>query len=456
MAKNTKKLIALIIVVMTFISIMPMAMAATEVAAPAQAKLNASGVNFRAGASVETAKLGVFRRNTKVTVFGLESGFFKIEYNGTQGYVAQRFLTFTVNGKSVKGTSVNIVASAPSGGTNAPAGSAGGFTGTFTDVFSSQPSGNTGTTTPETGGSGGFGSGFGGTPSGDTTDPGSSGGSSSGGFSSMFNDPFSGGTSGGGTSGSGSFGSGSFGGTANTATLANLYGSAWTLDKIINSRTSSTIANLITTNYNKNSDVIGHISIANTNISYPILFKKSTGVYDKSWYYSTRDITKRTSYAGWYPSYSSITPNIVVWGHNMRPSKAGFHAFHHLYASAIGLSNCKYSGCKTSVTKYNGWNNSSYSRTFDITLFGHNRWEVWAMYETLANEPKSTQVYNFSPNITDGWIGYQLDRSNKVGAKFPGVSVSSRDQILTIIGCGTNYDSSTAQSRLYIFLKAVD
>ena len=48
-------------------------------------------------------------------------------------------------------------------------------------------------------------------------------------------------------------------------------------------------------------------------------------------------------------------------------------------------------------------------------------------------------------------IQHQLSRSQ---VNF-GTKVSADDVFLTIYTCGTNYDSSTAQSRLYYFLKAV-
>jgi hypothetical protein len=35
------------------------------------------------------------------------------------------------------------------------------------------------------------------------------------------------------------------------------------------------------------------------------------------------------------------------------------------------------------------------------------------------------------------------------------VSVSPDDVIMTLYTCGDNYDNSTAQSRLYFFLKAI-
>jgi hypothetical protein len=49
------------------------------------------------------------------------------------------------------------------------------------------------------------------------------------------------------------------------------------------------------------------------------------------------------------------------------------------------------------------------------------------------------------------WIKIQTTRSEK---KLD-VAVTPEDTFLTILTCGDEHDSATAQSRLYIFLKAV-
>ena len=80
------------------------------------------------------------------------------------------------------------------------------------------------------------------------------------------------------------------------------------------------------------------------------------------------------------------------------------------------------------------------------------------MYEVKANEPISTLRNNWSALSGSGkasvqsWIDGQIKRSQ---LNF-GVDVTASDQLMTLITCGTNYDSATANSRLFVFLKNVD
>ncbi len=91
-------------------------------------------------------------------------------------------------------------------------------------------------------------------------------------------------------------------------------------------------------------------------------------------------------------------------------------------------------------------------------MFGYNKWEVFAFYETPNNESTNTIYYNTN-HLSDAssaeiqsWINYQINRSEvKLG-----VSVSPNDVLMTIYTCATIYDSNPkGQGRLYFFLKAV-
>ena len=191
-----------------------------------------------------------------------------------------------------------------------------------------------------------------------------------------------------------------------------------------------------------NGDTIGWISVPNTKISFPILYNDSHTKSGGTWYYNDHDIYKKKNNAGSiYSYYGQKTRNMIVTGHNMRSSKTMFHELHTVQNNKSNLS-----------TRAN--------RLFKIRLFGYREFEVFAMYETGDNEPSSTLKYNtkhLSGDVKDSevkeWIDYQLSRSELKG--IVDVKLSEKDDFfLTLITCGDDHDYPTAQSRLYIFLKA--
>ena len=201
----------------------------------------------------------------------------------------------------------------------------------------------------------------------------------------------------------------------------------------------------------KNGDTVGWVRVPNTNIDYPIL-------YGANWFYATHDINRAHSYNGVYAFSNYLTKNIVVFGHNLRGSQTGFHQLHHLLDSALGYSKCRYSSGHTFPAGLGSWYKTGSGNTWTIPIFGKTHWQVFAMYKTEANEPYSTLNNNWSLNAVgsygsiQNWINAQISRSS---INF-GVKVSESDQILTLITCGTNYDSASANSRLFVFLKNVD
>ncbi|MDL2235990.1 sortase [Christensenellaceae bacterium OttesenSCG-928-L17] len=190
-----------------------------------------------------------------------------------------------------------------------------------------------------------------------------------------------------------------------------------------------------------NKDTIGWIEVPNTNISYPIMYNNSHTKTGGSWYYNNHDIYKKTNTAGSIYSYhGQKTKNMVVTGHNMRTSGTMFHELHKIQNNKSNLS-----------TRAN--------RVFKVRLFGYREFEVFALYETSDNESEKTLQYNtkhLSGEIKESevkeWIDYQKSRSEI--KDIVNVSVSTEDFFLTLITCGDDHDYPTAQSRLYIFLKA--
>jgi hypothetical protein len=201
----------------------------------------------------------------------------------------------------------------------------------------------------------------------------------------------------------------------------------------------------------KNSDVIGYINIAGTNIQQPIMHKASDVHY-----YSTRDINKKKDNAGMvYSFYNALYRNNTITGHNMRGSNRLLHQLHHLQEKALGYSQCQHSKCPSRSLSNVPDIRAQANRVWEISLLGYNKWEVFSMYEVKKDEPKATLNYNIHPLASDAqtqeWLQKQLSRSQ---IDF-GTKVSVADTFLTIYTCGTEYDSSKAQSRLYFFLKAV-
>ncbi len=204
-----------------------------------------------------------------------------------------------------------------------------------------------------------------------------------------------------------------------------------------------------------NSDVIGYISINGTNISHPILFRKGDVHY-----YATHDAKKKSSDSGAiYAFYGDMVRNNTITGHNMRQSGTMFHQLHYLQEKTLGYTvhQTTDAGAKKGSLASIPSLTVAANRLWNISLFGYNQWQVWAMYETPATEPTSTLNYNTnplsssSPSQVQAWVQYQKNRSEY---NF-NTAVSTDDIFLTVYTCGNNYDYATAQSRIYFFLKAV-
>lgn len=191
-----------------------------------------------------------------------------------------------------------------------------------------------------------------------------------------------------------------------------------------------------------NSDVVGWIKVPGTNIDYPILYDKSG-----KWFYNTHDIFKNSTNAGSiYTYYGDVTRNVIVTGHNMRKSDSMFHGLHKVQDNKSSLTTKSNRTFTIKLPGFKAWNEGAQSK-----------WEVFAIYETKDSEPSSTLKYNVHPLSNkskaevEEWINKQKSRSE---VKLD-VSTSADDIFMTLVTCGDNYDYSDAQSRLYIFLKAV-
>ncbi|MGL5416455.1 MAG: SH3 domain-containing protein [Clostridium sp.] len=59
--------------------------------------VTSNGLNVRAKASMNSSKLGVLTKGTKVTVLAKEGNWSKISFNGKTGYVSSQYLSMTMN-----------------------------------------------------------------------------------------------------------------------------------------------------------------------------------------------------------------------------------------------------------------------------------------------------------------------------------------------------------------------
>lgn len=178
----------------------------------------------------------------------------------------------------------------------------------------------------------------------------------------------------------------------------------------------------------RRADTRGFIAIPGTNISYPIMLDPSA----QNFYHSHTWLGKPSSRGAIYLYREPNAKLIHVIGHNSRNSGTMFHQLHSI---------------QNSLKKNPGGNKTVY-----MYLAGKTTWKIWAFYETPADEPASTltNIVN-TLNPTQSWIDSQLARSEAD----LGVGATAGNQLAVLITCGDRYDSFTAQSRLYIFLKAV-
>lgn len=210
-----------------------------------------------------------------------------------------------------------------------------------------------------------------------------------------------------------------------------------------------------------NDDVVGWISIDNTYLDHPIMYRKDL------YYYNERDTHGKSSAAGSvYAYYNVYTKNNVITAHNMRKAKTNrmFHILHHIQEFNNGHTTCQAKDCREELPQNLPDLRTYQGRVWTISIYGvEAKWEVFSMYETKENEPISTRLDNTwwpgakardnylktTDEEIQTWINKQVSHSE---IDF-GVVPTPQDTFLTILTCGTEYDSSQAESRLYFFLR---
>lgn len=374
-----------------------------------------SYVNWRATASTSAASLGTLSLNAVITVYEKTNGFYKITYNGTTGYVSDKYVKLGTPSSS-------------SGSSSTSSGSTGTVSNCKTSVnwrATASTSGKVlgklkkGVKVTVLGSEGDF---YKISYSGKT------------GYISKAYLTVSGGSS--------------SGGTNKEATFSKLRIEA------NKSKPSATIQAAYDAAIKLNKDVIGYISITNTNIKFPILYREGDVNY-----YDKHDEEGKAADKGAVHSFYNITSrNNVVTAHNMRKSNDMFHQLSHIFDKTTGKTTCQTGDYKCPASNLNAIPDMKVAnRTMDIYAFGYTRWELWAMYKTEASEPTDTINNNINHlgYHTEAQIKTWIADQQKRSVITSNSTVYPDDVFLTLYTCGTNYDYETAQSRIYLFLKAV-
>ncbi len=210
-------------------------------------------------------------------------------------------------------------------------------------------------------------------------------------------------------------------------------------------------------------ETVGWIKVSGTEIDHPVMYNSDI------LFYNTHDRLGNSSQHGAvYAYYNCFTKNNVITAHNMRKAKSNrmFHDLHHVQEYNMGSTECEAKYCDDILTDALPDFSTYSGRAFTINIYGvEARWEIFAMYETPHDEPNKTLLYNtWWPRDAKGnsyyketeeeiqeWIDIQLERSEY---EFPTIPTTD-DIFITLLTCGTEYGSSGAQSRLYMFLKMV-
>ncbi|MEG1547396.1 MAG: SH3 domain-containing protein [Clostridia bacterium] len=196
------------------------------------------------------------------------------------------------------------------------------------------------------------------------------------------------------------------------------------------------------TGSNPSGDNWGHISVAGTNIDKDIMSNRVSG---GSYVYNA--ISGSNSYVYSLTNYSGQPA--VIMGHNMRVSKTGFHALHHVQNAFLGVGSCERCGASCSGAR---------TSVFDIDFNGSTQWEVVCFYETPTGT--SSSVKNLAACATatsvDRWLSTQLSNANKSGWKGEVLSnASASDKLMILITCGDKASNSKGAG-LYFVLKAIN
>ncbi len=173
--------------------------------------------------------------------------------------------------------------------------------------------------------------------------------------------------------------------------------------------------------YKQNNDLVGFITIPNTNINYPVMQNANDNEY-----YMRKDINKRYSLGGlpFADNRSSVNPpsdNIIIYGHNMEDSTMF-----------------------SDILKYD--DNSFYKQnpivTFD-TIYEKQQYEIVSVFysQILKKKDNGYRFYNFinanNKEEYDEYISYVKDRS----IYETNVTPKYGDKLVTLITCSDHVEN---------------
>ena len=209
-----------------------------------------------------------------------------------------------------------------------------------------------------------------------------------------------------------------------------------------------------------NKDVTGWITLAGTNIDFPLMKATSDFHYnDYSWE------NKKSAIGSAYMYYNDEVQGrfLSFTAHNNR-KRAGtpdsmFHELHHIQEKTNGQTHCQFAECGAELgddilplTELAG-------RTWRLNVLGtEGIWEVFAYYEVKSDKNQATQKDNmwWTNTVKDeaavrAWIDKQIEKSEAD----LGVEVKVTDKLLTVLTCATEYADASNGGRLYFVLHRV-
>ncbi len=206
-------------------------------------------------------------------------------------------------------------------------------------------------------------------------------------------------------------------------------GWAYTRDISVPSTGTSSTGTSSTGMSNPSGNVWGHITVSGTNIDLDIMSNRKTS--GGSYYYNDLSYGKSCCYA--LLDYSANPA--VIMGHNMRTSRTGFHALHHVQNGLSNGKKCEKCGGAAVGTS-----------TFYMNYAGYSTWSVVAFFETPSGTSSSVKT-NTALNGVSTFLSY-CSQFNGTVLGNPG----SMNAIL--ITCGDTASNSKGAG-LYFLLTAV-
>ena len=151
-------------------------------------------------------------------------------------------------------------------------------------------------------------------------------------------------------------------------------------------------------------------------------------------------------------------PIAVITGHNMRVSQTGLHALHHVQNAWLGKTKCDYTKrCSATCTDCK-------TSTFNIRYNGSSQWQLVCFYEidkstvSSASARKKILYLNcFNSTVTgelkQQWLNSQFSYATSAYRGMKVSNASSSDKLMILMTCADS--SGNDYQRLYMVLKAV-